>query len=96
MLPEPASPTPPATASIVFDTNDPIQTNEVRNTVGEACAGDCDGDGKVAINELIKGVNIALGNAALDTCSVFDSNGDQRVAINELIRAVNKALNGCG
>jgi hypothetical protein len=59
------------------------------------CVGDCSGDGKVSINELISGVNIALGSAALSTCPAFDSNGDGMVSIGELITAVNNALNGC-
>ena len=50
----------------------------------------------MAINELISGVNIALGGAVLGTCPSFDSDGDGAVAINELIAAVSTALNGCG
>ena len=49
----------------------------------------------MAINELVTGVNIALGNLPLDSCPSFDLNGDGEVAINELIAAVNSALNGC-
>lgn len=59
------------------------------------CAGDCDGNGQVSINELIRGVNIALGSAALDDCAVFDVDGNGQVAVNELIAAVNAALAGC-
>jgi hypothetical protein len=59
------------------------------------CAGDCNDDGRVTINELIRGVNIALGRAAIDDCPSFDPNLDGRVTIGELIRAVNNALNGC-
>lgn len=53
------------------------------------------GGGEVTINELIIGVNIALGNAALTDCIGFDFDGNGEVAINELIGAVNNALNGC-
>ena len=60
-----------------------------------ACAGDCNGDGAVAINELISGVNIALGAAPLASCAAVDGSGDGVVAINELIAAVNAALIGC-
>jgi hypothetical protein len=60
-----------------------------------ACTGDCSGDGAVAINELIVGVNIALGNAAVSTCAAFDADAGGDVTINELIGAVNNALNGC-
>jgi hypothetical protein len=59
------------------------------------CAGDCDYNDVVAINELVKGVNIALGSASLGDCSSFDLNDNGRVDINELIAAVNNALNGC-
>lgn len=60
-----------------------------------SCAGDCNDDGSVKINELVSGVNIALGNAALGTCPSFDTSGSGQVEINELIKAVNNALNGC-
>ena len=64
-------------------------------TPAPACVGDCDGSGAVAINELIIGVNIALGSQALTACPSFDPNHDGMVAINELIAAVNNALGGC-
>lgn len=60
------------------------------------CAGDCNGDGQVTVNELILGVNIALGNEPSSACAGFDANGDGMVTIPELIRAVNNALEGCG
>ena len=53
-----------------------------------ACTGDFDGDGEVAINEAVRGVNIALGNAPVGDCAQFDANGDGSVAVNELIAAV--------
>lgn len=59
------------------------------------CAGDCNGDGTVAINELVVGVNIALGSAAVSTCPAVDGNGDGMATINELVAAVNNALGGC-
>jgi hypothetical protein len=59
------------------------------------CIGDCNGDGMVSINELILGVNIALGTASVDDCPAFDPDGNGMVGINELIAAVNNALNGC-
>jgi len=59
------------------------------------CVGDCNGDGAVAINELIAGVGIALGNQALSACPPFDADGNGSIAINELIAAVNNALGAC-
>ncbi len=59
------------------------------------CAGDCGGNGLVAVDELIRGVRVALGLARLDQCPSFDRNGDGAVRINELIAAVTAALFGC-
>ena len=60
-----------------------------------ACIGDCDGDHMVSVDELVKGVNIAIGGAALSACSAFDTNTDGAVTIDELIGAVDAALTGC-
>ena len=68
----------------------------VASLVSGACAGDCDGDGRVEIDELILGVTIAVRNGSVAACPTLDTNGDGVVAINEVIAAVNKALNGCG
>jgi hypothetical protein len=59
------------------------------------CSGDCDASGRVTVDKLILGVNIALGQQLLDRCRSLDADGDGRVAINELIRAVGYALGGC-
>jgi Zn-dependent metalloprotease len=59
------------------------------------CAGDCNGDGQVTINELIQGVSIALGTLEPSACSALDSDGDNEVSIAELIAAVNAALSNC-
>ena len=59
------------------------------------CVGDCDGDGTVAMNELIVGVNIVLGSQPLSACEAFDCEGNGTVPINCLIQGVNSALNGC-
>ena len=59
------------------------------------CVGDCDGSGSVAINELVLGVGIALGNTPLSECPSFDCQQTGQVAINCLVTAVNNALNGC-
>lgn len=72
-----------------------LATTPGKLIIAAACRGDCNSDGMVTINELITGVNIALGNTALEQCPSFDGDGDGSVAINELIAAVNNALNGC-
>ena len=67
-----------------------------RLSAGEVpCVGDCDGNGAVTVDDLVKGVNIAQGGAAIASCASLDSNGDGAVAIAELIQAVGRALEGC-
>lgn len=59
------------------------------------CAGDCDRGATVSIDELVRGVAIALGITPLTECGAFDVNGDGHVTIEELILAINAAANGC-
>lgn len=85
-------------ARIVFDVNEPIDTNEIVNTIGfppPVCAGDCGEDGEITIDELVKGVSIALGIAPLSNCSPFDRDSSGEVTIDELVAAVSNALMGC-
>jgi pimeloyl-ACP methyl ester carboxylesterase len=60
-----------------------------------ACPGDCGADDSVSVDELIRGVSIALGLAELDNCPAFDVSGDGHLSIDELIAAVNALLDGC-
>ena len=60
-----------------------------------ACPGDCNGDGGVLINELLIGVNVALGSQPISACPAMDANGSGSVLIDDLIRAVAAALEGC-
>jgi YVTN family beta-propeller protein len=58
----------------------------------DCTTGDCNGEGGVTVDELIRGVSIALGAASLEQCKAFDSNADGKVTIDELVTAVNNAL----
>ncbi len=61
---------------------------------GTTCFGDCNGDGRVAVSELITAVNGALsGN--ISACPAADRDGNGRITVPELITAVNNALSGC-
>lgn len=60
---------------------------------GQSCVGDCDGDGEVAINELILAVSIALGTSPIGQCP---SIGPGPIGIDRLISSVNGALCACG
>jgi len=64
---------------------------DLRELGGPALVGDCNKDGKVLINELVRGVNIALGNQPLSECTPFDRSRDGNVSIDELIRGVRNA-----
>lgn len=59
-----------------------------------ACVGDCSGDGKVTVDELVCGVNIALGASPAGDCPGFDR-GDGRVTVDDLVVGVNHALANC-
>jgi hypothetical protein len=57
---------------------------------GQTCEGDCDGDRAVAIDEIIRGVRIAFGEAAVSDCRAMDRDGNGAVTVNELVAAVNR------
>lgn len=80
-LPASFTPAPTATTTPVVPTDD--------------CVGDCSGNGSVSIDELVRGVNIALGRAPLAECPVFDRDGNGMVSVAELVRGVNSAVRGC-
>ncbi|MEO8602093.1 MAG: Ig domain-containing protein [bacterium] len=91
----PTSATPTSAATPLDTATATASPAATATATGLTCSGDCNGDGSVMVNELIGGVNIALGNALLDSCPSFDHDGDGSVMINELITAVNAALTGC-
>lgn len=59
------------------------------------CGGDCSGDGTVTVDEMVQGVNMALGNAGAESCAAFDGDGNQQVTVSELVSAVSRLLDGC-
>jgi hypothetical protein len=59
------------------------------------CIGDCNHSGEITVNELVAGVDIALGTAPLTTCPAFDCMGTGQVGVSCLIDAVDAALHGC-
>jgi len=64
-------------------------------TPAPPCAGDCNADGQVAVDEVVTLVGIALGSAETARCARGDTDGDGGVSISELIAAVNALLDGC-
>jgi pseudomonalisin len=67
----------------------------VRAFAAQDCAGDCNGDGVVTVDEVMTGVNIALGATPASQCPGLDANGDAIVTVDELLQAVDHVLNGC-
>ena len=59
------------------------------------CAGDCNGDRLVTVDELVAAVRVALGESAENACASFDGDGDGSVSVNELVTLVVNALVGC-
>jgi len=90
-----ATPTVTATHSATaIPTPTATPTPTLTNTSG-TCVGDCDGSSDVTVNEIIRLVNIALGNAPVTTCEAGDANHDHEITIDEILTAVHNALNGC-
>ena len=59
------------------------------------CAGDCNGNHEVSIDELILSVSIALGEQPANLRGATDTNRSNSVEISELVAAVAHALGGC-
>ena len=83
------------TVSVLLNTTTPAQI----------CGGDCNGNGHVGVDEIIKLVDITLavpqpsactaGGAPVSTCTAGDLNGDGQITVDEIVAAVSNALNGC-
>ncbi|HVM94733.1 MAG TPA: hypothetical protein VMT89_00025 [Candidatus Acidoferrales bacterium] len=58
-----------------------------------SCLGDCDGDGEVTIDELLRAVNIVLDVEPVGTCLGYGN--ASTIAVDMVISAVNFALLGC-
>jgi hypothetical protein len=62
---------------------------------GWICPGDCDGRGEVSVDELLRGVNIALGKMPLSECRAMDRGADGSVGVDDLVEAVGTSIRGC-
>ena len=60
-----------------------------------SCAGDCNGDGVVTIDEVLQIAAVILGQAPPDSCPFLEDDGNGGVAIDALVSAVQQALGGC-
>jgi len=89
VTPSPTGPTPSTTAT----PSTSATPTETPPRLG--CPGDCNRDSVLAIEELVRGVAIALGDQPITTCPNLDRDGDGSARINELLLAVGAALDGC-
>lgn len=65
------------------------------NVSAEPCPGDCDEDGHVAIEELVRAVRMSLVGIQEADCPGIDKDRSGDVSISELIGAVAAAVHGC-
>jgi len=87
-----AVPTPGATMTATASHTIPATPSA---TPAPPCPGDCNEDENVTVDELVRGVGIALGTVGIEECLALDADANRRVTVDELIGAVNKALRGC-
>lgn len=74
---------------------EPIAPPPTPTPVEGRCAGDCDGNAAVVIDELLTCVNIALGVLPVDACTACEPNPDKEVTITSIVQAIGNALAGC-
>jgi hypothetical protein len=68
--------------------------NVRRDSDGPTCLGDCGGDARVDISDLVRLVRVALGGDTPQSCTLGIPSGAE-VDVALLVRAVNSALTGC-
>jgi hypothetical protein len=88
-----ATPTPTSTpATTSTPTATPTRT---RTPTPGRCFGDCNGDGRVTVDELVLGIDVALALVPLDECDALDDHRNDQITIDEVVLAVASALFGC-
>lgn len=83
-----------STTGAASPTRTPTPTATATATPG--VSGDCDGNGLVAVDEIVSMVSIGLSTRPLDRCPAADRNGDGRVTVDEILRGISAALYGVG
>ena len=84
-----------ATATSTATANPSANPTPTATAAPSACAGDCNRDGTVTVDEILTGVNIALGGMQHDACLSIDADGSGSVSVDELLQAINNVLAGC-
>lgn len=89
-----ATPTSTSTAP-VEPTRSPAATASPTATPLRSCAGDCNDDGFVTVDEIVRAVILALGDPGAAPCPAADTSGDAAVTVDEIVGAIDSALRGC-
>ncbi len=83
-----------ATATSTREAASRTPTPTATATATPGVSGDCDGNGLVAVDEIVAMVSIGLSTRPLDRCPAADRNGDGRVTVDEILRGISAALYG--
>lgn len=59
------------------------------------CAGDCDGNWRVGVAEVISGIRMMVDSVPVGDCPRMDSSADGAITVNEVVRALQHSLEGC-
>jgi hypothetical protein len=86
------SPTPTSSPTLPVPTATPTCA-ATGSLCTDGCAGDCNGDREVELNELILMIGDALGGAS--ACPAGDADGDGTIEVDELVEAVHLNLSAC-
>ncbi len=63
--------------------------------LAEPCVGDCDANGTITVEEVVRAVNIVLDILPPERCLAADSSGDRRISVDEVVKSVGNLLGGC-
>ena len=88
--------TPTVTPTPTITPTSTITETPTPNATWIACPGNCDGGPAVSVDELILGIQMALGASHASECTAFDANRNGTVSVEEIIAAVSSAQYGCG
>jgi len=90
-VPDDAAPGPHTIRLAAFGGAHQSTTFVVDATAPPLGRGDCNRDGVVGVDEVVRAVTIALGQFDVSSCPSLDVNVDGAVTIDEIIRAIARA-----
>jgi hypothetical protein len=88
-----ATDTPEVPVATATSTQLATPTGTAAGVIASQCTCDCDGNGRVSIDDLLRSVLVVLGGLPQSDCEALADHGALR--IQDLIRGVRNALDGC-